>query len=497
MTEPLLRMENISKTYGPVVALRDVSIALNAGEIRAIVGENGAGKSTLMKVLSGAVRASSGRVIVGELDLTYASPSRILAEGVAVIYQEFAQAPHLSIAENIALGSLPTTSFGIVDTAKMHRVAHDALLALGYDLDTSRRVAELSVADRQIVEIARAVARDARIIVLDEPSAVLGDAEIGALFALMRRLSDERNVSFLYVSHRLDEVFKICDSVTVLRDGRHIETDSVANFTRDRLISQMVGRELTDLYPARADRAIGAVVLETRDLSLAGVLSEINVTVRRGEIVGICGLAGAGRSEVLLAIAGANPKDGGDILIDGDIAGIDAPRVGIAHGIGLIPEDRKTQGLCLNQSVGFNVMLSAFGKFVRHGVVDLAREHDDVAGKIARLRVKTHSQASRIGNLSGGNQQKCLLARQIVAGSRILLIDEPTRGVDVGARREIYDLLAELARDEGLAVLMVSSELPEVLGLCDRIYVMREGRIAAELAGNTANEETIMAHAAN
>lgn len=492
----LLSMDTISKSYAAVHALQKVSLTLEKGEIRGLVGENGAGKSTLMKVLSGAVVPDSGEIRIDGGRFDSLDPAQMLEAGIAVIYQEFAQAEHLSIAENISLGRLPRTRLGAIDWAAARRRAAEVLALLGYRLDVNRRIGDLSVAQRQIVEIARAIARKARLIVLDEPSAVLGESEIQRLFALMRKLRAERGVGFIYVSHRLDEVFAICDSVTILRDGRHIETAPAADFTRDRLIKQMVGRDIQQLYPERGALPDGTVALEVVGLDCADRVRDINLTVREGEIVGLCGLSGAGRSEVLMAAAGAEGASRGEIRIFGKAVTIRSPRTAINLGIGFVPEDRKTQGLCLGHSVGFNMALSSLRRLSKHGVLDMRREASGVQALMGRMRVKAQGIATKVGNLSGGNQQKCLIGRQLMAETRILLIDEPTRGVDIGARREIYDLLTGLARNQKLAILMVSSELPEVLGLCDRIYVMREGRIVAELMGETASEEEIMKHAA-
>ena len=496
MLHHLLHMRGIVKSFGGIRALDDVSLMLEPGEIRALVGENGAGKSTLMKILSGAVAADGGQIVLDGTPVIAATPAQMLRAGIAVIYQEFAQAPHLSVAENISLGALPCGTPGAVDWGALRVRAQRALQTLGYAMDVDRRVASLSVAQRQIVEIARAVARDARLIVLDEPSAVLGDAEVERLFALMRKLRNERQVAFVYVSHRLQEIFDVCDSATVLRDGRHVVTGPVLSFTRDSLVRSMVGRDLTHLFPERVARPPGPVALAVADLR-SDRLHGVSLDVRRGEIVGLCGLSGAGRSEVLMAIAGADGRQSGTIAVNGRSVVIRSPREALRHGIGLIPEDRKTQGLCLNQSVGFNMSLSALGSLAKAGVIRTGREIAAVRSHIGKLRVKARGPQMRIGHLSGGNQQKCIIGRQLIARSDILLIDEPTRGVDVGARREIYDLLTGLAHTEGLAILMVSSDMPEVMGLCDRIYVMRAGRIAAELPGPTATEEEIMSHAAH
>jgi ribose transport system ATP-binding protein len=344
-----------------------------------------------------------------------------------------------------------------------------------------------------MVEIAKALARNARIIVLDEPSAVLAQAEIDQLFRIINQLRGE-GVSFVYISHRLREVFEIATTVTVLRDGRVMQDALSADMTTDGLIKAMVGRDVGDVFPKRNPQ-IGTDALVVQNLS-AGFLKDASITVRKGEIVGLFGLAGAGRTELLRAIYGADARDTGSVTTEGQPYSGGSPRAGIAHGLGLVPEDRKTEGLFLIQSVGFNVMSASLGRILRRGFLSPRSERGIVQGLIDRLRIKTPGAATAAINLSGGNQQKCVIARLVSAECRILLADEPTRGVDVGAKREIYDLLVELAETRGLAVLMASSELPEMLGLCDRIYVMREGRIAAELNARTTTEEEVMRFAA-
>lgn len=329
-------------------------------------------------------------------------PAQMLEAGVAVIYQEFAQAPHLSVAENISLGRLPRTVFG-VDWAIVRQRASDVLESLGHRIDVGKRVGDLSVAQRQIVEIARAVSRNARLIVLDEPSAVLGEAEISRLFALMRKLRDERGVGFIYVSHRLEEVFEICDSITVLRDGRHIETAATAAFDRERLVKQMVGRDLVHQYPEKSTAAKGDIALEVEGLTSGARLKGVDLSVRQGEIVGLCGLSGAGRSEVLIAIAGADPASSGTIKIFGKSVQLRSPRKAIRLGLGLVPEDRKTQGLCLHHGIGFNMSLSSLKRFATGGVLEARAEAAAVRSLAARLRVKATSIATRVSTLSGGN----------------------------------------------------------------------------------------------
>ncbi|TGQ11489.1 sugar ABC transporter ATP-binding protein [Mesorhizobium sp. M2E.F.Ca.ET.166.01.1.1] len=494
MKDAVLEMRGIHKRFPGVYALNDVSFAVRKGSVHGVIGENGAGKSTLMRVLSGAFLANEGEVVIDGTVVPTPTPERMLELGIAVIYQELAQAPHLTVAENIFLGRLPKTVLGSVDWRKTQAAAREVLDRLGFRVDPAARIDAISVAQRQMVEIAKAIAREARIVVLDEPSAVLGDAELEHLFATIRRLSAEQGVSFIYITHRLKELYEICDEVTVLRDGQVVASMPLAHTTTADLIRHMVGRELKDVFPPRPKPGPN-VRLEVRNISRAGVLKDISFDVRQGEIVGICGLAGAGRTEVLRAIAGADAIDSGEIRIDGKAIAVDGPRAALAHGIGLLPEDRKTEGLFLEQSVAFNVTVSELAAIVQRGLISRRREQEQVSRFIRQMRIKTPGTGAKVRTLSGGNQQKCGIARQLHAGTEILLVDEPTRGVDVAAKREIYDLLVELTSTRGAAVVMVSSELPEILGLCNRIVVMREGAVSAVLDGEGATEETIMAHA--
>ncbi|TPJ71259.1 sugar ABC transporter ATP-binding protein [Mesorhizobium sp. B2-7-1] len=494
MKDAVLEMRGIHKRFPGVYALNDVSFAVSKGSVHGVIGENGAGKSTLMRVLSGACLANEGEVVIDGTVVPMPTPERMLELGIAVIYQELAQAPHLTVAENIFLGRLPKTVLGTVDWRKTQAAAREVLDRLGFRVDPAARIDAISVAQRQMVEIAKAIAREARIVVLDEPSAVLGDAELEHLFTTIRRLSAEQGVSFIYITHRLKELYEICDEVTVLRDGQVVASMPLAQTTTADLIRHMVGRELKDVFPPRPKPGPD-VRLEVRNISRAGVLRDISFDVRQGEIVGICGLAGAGRTEVLRAIAGADAIDSGEIRIDGKAIAVDGPRAALAHGIGLLPEDRKTEGLFLEQSVAFNVTVSELAAIVQGGLISRRREQEQVSRFIRQMRIKTPSASAKVRTLSGGNQQKCGIARQLHAGTEILLVDEPTRGVDVAAKREIYDLLVELTSTRGAAIVMVSSELPEILGLCNRIVVMREGAVSAVLDGEGATEETIMAHA--
>ncbi|PDT31211.1 D-xylose ABC transporter ATP-binding protein [Rhizobium sp. L9] len=489
-----LALAGITKSFPGVRALKGVSFSLQPGEIRALVGENGAGKSTLMKILSGAYSADEGRIELFGEEVLDPTPAGMIARGVAVIYQELAQAPHLTVAENVLMGRLPRKG-ALIDWGEAKRRTIEVVDRLGFDVDPTARIGTLSVAKRQMVEIAKALARNAKIIVLDEPSAVLAQAEIDQLFRVVRQLARESGVAFVYISHRLREVFELSDTVTVLRDGTVVHNGPSNGLTTDDLIRSMVGREVGDVFPKRTPR-IGEEALSAKDISTHALLRNVSIHVRKGEIVGLFGLAGAGRTELLRAIYGADPRDAGEVSINGASTSIGSPRAGIVKGLGLVPEDRKTEGLFLIQSVGFNIMSASLAQIVRFGLLSLGRERRIVSGLIERLRIRTPNAAAATQNLSGGNQQKCVLARLVSAGCEILLADEPTRGVDVGAKREIYDLLVELAEARGLAIVIASSELPEILGLCDRLYVLREGEITAELDARTATEEEVMHFAA-
>jgi ribose transport system ATP-binding protein len=492
MSGHVLEMHGIDKRFPGVHALRGVDLSVAPGEILGLVGENGAGKSTLIKVLAGAYERDAGEITVAGERVGAATPHDMIRRGIAVIYQDPPLAPHLSTAENIFLGRLPRNRWGVVDWGRLARDTSELSERLGLALQPRVPVGRLSVARRQMVEIAKALSRDARLIVLDEPSAVLGDAELRGLFAVMRRLS-ARGVSFIYISHRLNEVFQITDRVVVMKDGRHVATEATAELTPARLVQLMVGREVLDAEVGRAGRA-GPVALAVRGLTRGGVLHGVDFAVREGEILGIAGLAGAGRTEVLRAVHGADRIDGGTIEVFGRPARIRSPRDAISRRIGLLTEDRKADGLLLAQSVAVNTTLVRLAAVARGGVIHRPAERRLVADYVRRLAVRTPTTATGVRGLSGGNQQKVIFAKWLHADCRILLVDEPTRGVDVGAKREIWQLLADLA-GQGAAIVMVSSDLPEVLALSDRILVMREGRVTATLTRDEATEERIMHHA--
>lgn len=486
---PALQMTGIDKTFPGVHALQDVDIAVAEGEVLGLVGENGAGKSTLVKILAGAYTRDRGEIrVAGEL-VDSPDPQAMIQRGVAVIYQEPSLAPHLTAAENIFMGRLPAKRLGAVDWQRLDQDTAIVAQRLGLDLQPRAVVGRLSVAKRQMVEIAKALSRNARIIVLDEPSAVLGDSELHGLFGVIRRLA-EKGTAFVYISHRLNEVFQITDRVVIMKDGSVVATTPTRELSRGRMVRLMVGRELAEERVARTAHR-GDVALEVRGLCRGGVLHDIDLRVHSGEIVGIAGLAGAGRTELLRAIHGADRIEAGQIEVFGRPVSIASPREAIRLGIGLLTEDRKFDGLMLEQSVAFNVTISRLEAVAPHGVIRPRRERRTVGDHVRRLAIRTPGIRARVRNLSGGNQQKAIFAKWLHAESRILLIDEPTRGVDVGAKREIWQLLADLA-GSGAAIVMVSSELPEVLAVSDRIVVMREGRITGELAGADATEERIM-----
>lgn len=489
---PLLQMEGITKSFPGVKALDGVSMDLLPGECHAIVGENGAGKSTLMKTLSGAYTADSGTISIDGTVVRQPTPKSMAELGVVVIYQELTMAPNLSVAENVYLGRMPRTRFGTIDWRKAESDTAALFDRLGVSIGPRLRAGDLSIAQMQMVEIAKALSQHARVLVLDEPSAVLGDAEVDRLFTIMRSLQAE-GVSFFYISHRLKEVFEIGQRVTILRDGRSVTSGPVGDFTVDSLVTNMVGRELANIYPART-REPGGVALEAKGIRRGSRVRGVDIKLREGEIVGIAGLAGAGRTEILRLLAGADQLEGGTIEVAGKRRTFRGPRHAIRAGIGLLPEDRKGQGLFLGHSVRFNMSVGNLKRYSAGPFLRIRKEREHVQKFSDSLHIKAPNIDTRIGGLSGGNQQKVVFGRWLAADANVLLADEPTRGVDVGAKGDIYRLLDEFARN-GLAVVFVSSELSEVLGLADRILVVREGRISAELDGATATEQQIIHHA--
>jgi ribose transport system ATP-binding protein len=490
MSEFVLEMRNITKRFPGVLAVHNAQLALKPGEVHCLVGENGAGKSTLMKILAGAQPPDSGEIVLGGEVVRIHNPHHAQQLGISMIYQEFNLSPYLSIAENIFLGREPRigkTPF--INWKRMYSDARELLKRIRVNLDVRKPVNECSVAQQQMVEIAKALSFNARIIVMDEPSATLTDHELEALFALIRDLKTH-GIGMIYISHRLEEIFGLGDRVTVMRDGEYVGTYPVAEVTRDRLIQMMVGRELTHEFP-KEFFSRGRERLGVKNLTRKDAFEGITFSVHEGEIVGLTGLVGAGRTEVARAIFGADPIDSGSIVLDGKPVLVRSPQDAIRQGIGLLTEDRKSQGLIQGMAVRENTTLSNLRELVRWIFIDGSRERKVTQKFIDELQIKTPSQEQTVQNLSGGNQQKVVLAKWLFTKSNILIFDEPTRGIDVGAKVEIYKLMNDLVR-RGVAILMISSELPEVLGMCDRILVMHEGRLSGELARGDATQEKIM-----
>jgi ribose transport system ATP-binding protein len=486
----VLEMRGIRKAFPGVIALDGVDLTLTAGEVHMLLGENGAGKSTLMKILSGAYRKDSGEILIHGRATEIASPRHALDLGIRVIYQELNLVPHLSVAENIFLGAAPSR-FGFVDWRRLRESAERLLADLGLTIDPGTQLSYLSLAQRQMVEIAKALREDASILVMDEPTSALTSREVDQLFALVDRLV-KRGVAVVYITHRLDEVYRIGHRVTVLRDGRHIATHALSEVTVGDLVRMMANRDLKEHFPKKRV-APGAELLRVENLGRGGVLRDINLSLRAGEVLGIAGLLGAGRTELARVLAGADRADSGRIMRDGVAISCRTPAHAIAKGIGLLPEDRKAEGLVAALTVARNMALPHGRKLAPAGFLPSRCEERLAEPVVKDLRVKaTPTQAVRL--LSGGNQQKVVLGKWLAGDARVFIFDEPTRGVDVGAKVEIYSLMNRLT-ESGAGIIMISSELPELLGMSDRILVMRGGAIQAELDAASATQEKILSAA--
>lgn len=487
--ETILQAEGVQKRYGGVHALRGVRFDVYPGEVHALVGENGSGKSTLLKILSGQLAPDSGRIALGDRPVTFRSATDALRQGIAMVTQETTLAPDLSIAENVFLGHRMARRLGLIDWRRTQRRAQEALARLGLDLNPSLPVRRLRPDQQQMVEIARALSTNARVLILDEPTSSLTDDEVEALFRIVRRLGDD-GVATIFVSHRLNEIFAVADRITVLRDGHNVGGGAAAEFDRPKLIQLMVGRALEDTQaPDGAGDVRSDAVLRVRGLSLEGAFAEVDLDVAPGEIVGLAGLVGAGRSELLESLFGLH-RAHGSIEVDGRRVAYRNPRQAIRGGVAFVPADRKLQGLVLEMSVRENLMMASTSGLARLRYPSPARELAVTRSAIAELRIRAHSPRAPASTLSGGNQQKVVLGKWLTTKPRILMLDEPTRGVDVGAKAEIYRLLFDAAR-RGIGVLVSSSEIPELLTLCDRILVMFRGRVAASLSREEATEATI------
>ncbi|WP_210509125.1 sugar ABC transporter ATP-binding protein [Naasia sp. SYSU D00057] len=486
---PALELEKVVKSFGPVVALRSGTLTLRQGSIHALIGENGAGKSTLVKIIAGLYRRDAGEFRLRGEPVDFTSTAQSKAAGIAVIYQEPTLFPDLSVTENIFMGRQLTKRFGQIDRKAMREEARAIFARLGVRLDPDRLTEGLSIADQQIIEIAKAISLDARVLIMDEPTAALSGVEVDRLFAVARSLRDEGR-ALLFISHRFDEVFALCDTVTVMRDGSYISTTPIAETTIEELVRQMVGRDVADLFP-KLEAEIGEEILTVQGLTRAGLFSDISFSVRSGEILGLAGLVGAGRSEVVRAVFGVDPYDSGTVRLEGRPLPKGDPRTAMRRGLALVPEDRRKQGLVLDSSVARNITLAIRSGLTRAGLLTTGAENRSAQVWASRLEVKTAFLDAEAGTLSGGNQQKVVLGKWLATEPKVLIVDEPTRGIDVGTKSEVHRLLSELAQ-RGLAIIMISSELPEVLGMADRVLVMREGRITGEFDRGAATPEAVM-----
>jgi ABC-type sugar transport system ATPase subunit len=492
----MLEIQSVSKRFPGVRALHNVSFALAAGEVHALIGENGAGKSTLMKILSGVYTDYDGALLLDGQPLHLAGPRDAQQRGIAIIHQELNLIPELTVAENIFLGREPKTAAGLLDTAQMERESRALLDRLMLPIPVDRPVKSLRVGEQQLVEVAKALSLDARLLILDEPTSALSQAEIERLFTIVDALRAQ-GVTMIYISHKLDEIFRIADRVTVLRDGEWIGTLPITEADAPALIRMMVGRSLSDLFPKEvAEEGDEALRVEHLSLLAGGrgrTLSDISFSVRRGEIVGVAGLMGAGRTELLETLFGVHPRQRvrGRVVLDGQERRIASPADAIRAGLAFVTEDRKTQSLVLKLSVAHNLTLAALGQYLHLNIIRQRAENAAVQRSIEQLRIKTPTAATEVDKLSGGNQQKVVLAKCLLTRPRVLLLDEPTRGIDIGAKAEIYAIISRLAGD-GAAVVMASSELPELLAMCDRILVLCEGRLTAELTREAATQERIL-----
>ena len=488
----LLEAHGISKQFPGVKALEDITLRLRAGSVHALMGENGAGKSTLMKILAGVIQPTNGEIRVDGQPRRFAGPRDALGCGVAMIHQELNLVPHMTVAENIWVGREPRR-MGFVDHGELRRRTAALLDHLGIALDPETRVGSLAVANQQMVEIAKAVSYNSSILIMDEPTSSLTEHEVVHLFRIVRQLR-EQGKAIVYISHKMSEIFSIADEISVFRDGRHVATDDASAFDQAKLISLMVGRELTQLFP-KGDAKIAETVLAVRGLTLDGVFRDVSFDLRRGEILGVAGLVGAGRTNVAETIFGVTPATSGEIRIDGAPIRIDSPARAMRYGMALLTEDRKLNGLFLMLTVLENMQIASVRSHSGQGFVRQSALNTMCAEMCRSLRVKTPGLDETIENLSGGNQQKVLIARWLMTKPRILILDEPTRGVDVGAKAEIHRLVSELA-EQGLAIIMISSELPEILGMSDRVMVMHEGHVSGFLDRAEATQEGIMQLAA-
>jgi ribose transport system ATP-binding protein len=482
-------MRGIDKSFGSNQVLKQAGFTLESGEVHALMGENGAGKSTLMKILTGVYTKDAGTVLVDGKEVNYKNPQEAEKAGIVFIYQELNVMFDLTVEENLFMGKEIHGKFGICDKKAMQKKAQEALNILGVNISPKTVMAELSVGQQQMVEICKALMADAKVIIMDEPTAALTQSETVALFKVIESLR-KKGVSMVYISHRMEEIFELCDRITVLRDGSYIGVKNIPETNMNEIVKMMIGREIGERYPSRNVK-IGKEVLKVKELTRKGTFHDVNFSVRAGEVLGVSGLMGAGRTEIMQAIFGNLSYESGTIEIDGKEVKISNPRQAMEHGIGFITEDRKTEGLMLDKSIRENISLCNLRRISKSSVISREAEKNMVAEAIKDLHIKCFGSYHECNNLSGGNQQKVVLAKWILTNPKILILDEPTRGVDIGAKKEIYSIINKLAA-QGVAIIMVSSELPEVLGMSDNIMVVREGEVRGIISYEEANQERVM-----
>lgn len=484
-----IEMRGIDKSFGSNQVLKQAGFTLESGEVHALMGENGAGKSTLMKILTGVYTKDAGTVLVDGKEVNYKNPQEAEKAGIVFIYQELNVMFDLTVEENLFMGKEIHGKFGICDKKAMQKKAQEALNILGVNISPKTVMAELSVGQQQMVEICKALMADAKVIIMDEPTAALTQSETAALFKVIESLR-KKGVSMVYISHRMEEIFELCDRITVLREGSYIGVKNIPETNMNEIVKMMIGREIGERYPSRNVK-IGKEVLKVKELTRKGTFHDVNFSVRAGEVLGVSGLMGAGRTEIMQAIFGNLSYESGTIEIDGKEVKISNPRQAMEHGIGFITEDRKTEGLMLDKSIRENISLCNLRRISKSSVISREAEKNMVAEAIKDLHIKCFGSYHECNNLSGGNQQKVVLAKWILTNPKILILDEPTRGVDIGAKKEIYSIINKLAA-QGVAIIMVSSELPEVLGMSDNIMVVREGEVRGIISYEEANQERVM-----
>ena len=484
-----IEMRGIDKSFGGNAVLKNAGFLLDDGEVHALVGENGAGKSTLMKILTGVYTKDAGQVIVDGKEVCYNNPQEAEKAGIVFIHQELNVLFDLTVEENMFLGKEIKKVFGICDRKAMRKRVQEILDMLGVDIDPTQRMDELSIGQQQMIEIAKALMVDAKVLIMDEPTAALTQSETEVLFKVVNSLR-QKGVSIVYISHRMEEIFELCDRITILRDGTYIDTKRIADIDMTDIVKMMIGREIGERYPVRNSK-IGYVAFEVKNLNCPGAFENVSFEVRAGEVLGVSGLMGAGRTEIMQAIFGNMPNVTGQLFLDGKEIKNKNPQQAIQNGIGFITEDRKVEGLMLEESIMKNISLANLGRISNGGVINKKKEQELVNKGIEELRIRCFGPQHECNNLSGGNQQKVIFAKWIYTNPKVLILDEPTRGVDIGAKKEIYNIINELAA-KGVAIIMVSSELPEVLGMSDRVMVVREGEVRGILNKEEANQESIM-----